>query len=343
MNRTVWIRADLGPDRDARKRILTTALENDLLNIVVLEEDLDTFRKLGRFEPISIIDGDIISGKERGTFVTISGKDDEQRASSMAGKVDMVVICVEDWKVIPLENLIASFQGSGTKLMAQVRDLSDVPLFFGALEHGVDGIVLDPDTPERIVQLRTLLDSHGSEVVGLADASIVEIRNLGMGDRVCIDTCSLLRIGEGMLIGSQSSGLFLVHSESVGSEYVGTRPFRVNAGPVQSYVLGPGDRTPYLSDLRVGDEVLAVDRNGSTRPVIIGRLKVERRPLMLISAELDSKIFNIILQNAETVRLISGGEPVSLVDLKVGDPVKVLTSEGGRHFGTRVKETIIEK
>jgi 3-dehydroquinate synthase II len=227
--------------------------------------------------------------------------------------------------------------------MVEVSDLSDVPLFFGALEHGVDGIVLDPATPGTIVQLRKLLDGHGSERLALADARIVEVRNLGMGDRVCIDTCSLLQIGEGMLIGSQSTGLFLVHSESVGSEYVGTRPFRVNAGPVQSYVLGPGDRTPYLSDLRVGDEVLAVDRDGSTRPVIIGRLKVERRPLILISAELEGRTYNIILQNAETVRLISGDEPVSLVDLKVGDPVKVLASEGGRHFGTRIKETILEK
>lgn len=40
-----------------------------------------------------------------------------------------------------------------------------------------------------------------------------------------------------MLIGSYSKSLFLVHSESLESEYVASRPFRVNAGPVQAYVM----------------------------------------------------------------------------------------------------------
>lgn len=34
-----------------------------------------------------------------------------------------------------------------------------------------------------------------------------------MGDRVCVDLCSLLRPGEGMLVGSFARALFLVHSE----------------------------------------------------------------------------------------------------------------------------------
>lgn len=36
---------------------------------------------------------------------------------------------------------------------------------------------------------------------------------VGMGDRVCVDLCSLLRPGEGMLVGSFARALFLVHSE----------------------------------------------------------------------------------------------------------------------------------
>jgi 3-dehydroquinate synthase II len=195
MNRTVWIRADKGLDRESRKHILTTALENDLLNIVVLEEDLEAFKKMGRFEPITIDEEDITAGKEHGTFIVIKGKEDEIRASKLAGKVDIAVVSVVDWKVIPLENLIASFQGSGTKLLANVRDLTDVSLFFGALEHGVDGIALEPGSPGDVIELRKVLDGHSTPKVSLADASITLIRQLGMGDRVCIDTCSLLRIG----------------------------------------------------------------------------------------------------------------------------------------------------
>lgn len=37
-----------------------------------------------------------------------------------------------------------------------------------------------------------------------------------MCDRVCVDLCSLLRPGEGMLVGSFARALFLVHSEVCG-------------------------------------------------------------------------------------------------------------------------------
>jgi len=50
--------------------------------------------------------------------------------------------------------------------------------------------------------------------------------------RVCVDLCSLLAPGEGLLVGSFAGGLLLVHSECLESAYINSRPFRVNAGPV---------------------------------------------------------------------------------------------------------------
>ncbi|MDG6225944.1 MAG: 3-dehydroquinate synthase II [Candidatus Thermoplasmatota archaeon] len=338
----VWVRADTAQGRDERKAILTAALESDLLSIAVREEDIESFLRIGRFQIISVKDGSISVDGREGMMLRISGKDDETEASRLAGKADMVVVSVDDWKVIPMENLIAAFQGSGTDLVAQVSDPEEIPLFFGALEAGVDGILLEPASPEDVIRSRRILDELRAERVDLVQARVVEIRSLGQGDRVCIDTCSMLRTGEGMLIGSRSSGLFLVHSESIDSEYASARPFRVNAGSVQSYALAAGDRTPYLSDLRTGDELLAVDSKGNARSVIIGRLKIEKRPLVLVSAEHGGDIYNIILQNAETVRLVSGGKAVSLVELKKGDEVSLMVSEGGRHFGTKVKESIKE-
>ena len=51
-----------------------------------------------------------------------------------------------------------------------------------------------------------------------------------------------------MLVGNSSSGLFLIHAETIESGYVAARPFRVNAGPVHAYVYLPEGATKYLSD-----------------------------------------------------------------------------------------------
>ena len=147
-----------------------------------------------------------------------------------------------------------------------------------------------------------------------------------------------------MLVGSYSKSLFLVHSESLESEYVASRPFRVNAGPVQAYVMGPNNKTRYLSELETGDEVLVVDKEGKTRPVVVGRIKIEKRPLILVEAEYDGVKIKTLLQNAETIRLVNDlGEAVSVSDLKVGDKLKVFIDDNARHFGMAIDETIIEK
>jgi 3-dehydroquinate synthase II len=150
--------------------------------------------------------------------------------------------------------------------------------------------------------------------------------------------------GEGMLVGSQSAGMFLVHSESEESPYVASRPFRVNAGAVHAYVK-IGDKTRYLSELEAGDEVTIVNSEGQQRKGIVGRVKIERRPLMLVEAQSkDGNTVKNILQNAETIKLVStNGKPVSIASLKEGDEVLVHMEDTGRHFGMKVQETIIEK
>jgi len=184
----------------------------------------------------------------------------------------------------------------------------------------------------------------------LSLVEITKVEETGSGDRVCIDTDTELRLGEGMLIGSLSRGLFLVHSETVENPYVETRPFRVNAGPVSAYVLVPGGKTRYLVELKGGDPVLAVDCEGKEREVKVVRSKIETRPFLLVKAKFEGNSemveFHSFLQNAETIRLVREDErPISVVNLKPGDKVFALVDkEGmGRHFGMAVEETIIEK
>jgi 3-dehydroquinate synthase II len=178
----------------------------------------------------------------------------------------------------------------------------------------------------------------------LVGAQVTAVRSLGMGDRACVDTCTSMGMGEGMLVGNSGQAFLLVHSESLASPYTAARPFRVNAGAVHAYVLLPDGKTKYLSELKAGDEVLLVRSDGKTAVGYVGRNKIERRPLLLVEAEAGGQAVSLILQNAETIRLTSPeGEAVSVACLKVGDKVLAYLETGGRHFGRRVEETIVEK
>jgi 3-dehydroquinate synthase II len=339
----VWIKTDTIENENNRKLIVTTSLENNFTDIIIRDEDKDVFCKLGKFNSIVSCDNELkLKGKTCG-HVEIRSKEDEDRVKELANTVDFVIISALDWKIIPVENLIASFQHSPSKLLVEVETIEDAKLFFETLEVGVDGVVLNSQDPNMVLALRSLMDKSDIKILDLVSATVTQIKSLGSGDRVCVDSCSLLSLGEGMLIGSQSNGLYLVHSETVESEYVGTRPFRVNAGPVHSYIKVTPQKTRYLSELKTGDEVLVVSQNGECRTVVLGRIKIEKRPLILIEAEYEGHNYNIILQNAETIRLISSGKPKSVVELEKGDRILMSIDSGGRHFGMKVDESIIEK
>ena len=236
-------------------------------------------------------------------------------------------------------NLIAK----GADVIAYVENFEEAETAFTILEKGVRQIMVHTDDPLEVKKILSKLNSNEEKTL-LDVAEIENIIPVGMGDRVCVDTCTAMNLGEGMLVGNSSSALFLVHAESVSNPYVATRPFRVNAGPVHAYTRVPGGKTRYLSELASGDQVLIVDYKGNTSVGIVGRLKIEKRPLMLVNAVCNGKKIATILQNAETIRLVdTDGNPVFVVNLKPGDKVLVAVEEGGRHFGHKIDETITEK
>jgi 3-dehydroquinate synthase II len=336
----IWIRADLSSNYDEEKKILSSALEAGFENIVIRKGDLD-LKKLGRFNAIECEGNEFFSeGKKIGECVKISTDKDLQRAYDLINKVKYLVTISENWKIIPLENLISKIQGSETKLLPICEDYQEAKLFFETMENGSDGVVVAPKTFLDLLNFSKLVDTI--PMVDLSLAEIVDIKLLSLGDRTCVDTCSILHFGEGMLVGSQSSCLFLIGSECMESEYVASRPFRVNAGAVHSYVLCLDGQTKYLSELKSGDEVMAVDSKGDCRFVTVGRTKTEIRPMVMISAHVNGCTHSVILQNAETIRLCAPGKMISVSDLKTGDKVLVKSDLGGRHFGQKVKETIKE-
>jgi len=282
-------------------------------------------------------------GKAIAVKVTIRGRGDEETAIKAAElSSNYIILHCPDWKVIPLENLIAKTRGK-SKLLAEVLSTKEAKLALETLELGADGVVLKTSNPDELMETAVIAKKKAPKVE-LVPAKVVELKQIGTGARVCVDTCDLMKPGEGILVGCQSSGLFLIQAEVHESPYVETRPFRVNAGPASLYTLSSPTRTRYLSELKAGDEILIVDREGKIRSTNVARVKIEWRPMVLVEAEHEGKIIKTIVQNAETLRLVTKEDSKSIVELKTGDKVLAHVVEGGRHFGTLVKEeTVIER
>lgn len=276
------------------------------------------------------------------SFTVSSGEDVEKIKKAVESGVKSVKIETSDWRVIPLENIISWISGKAA-LYAEARSVEDAVMLGGVLEKGVDGIIVSPKSVDELASYADAL-GIGRSTITLVDAQVESVKVVGNGSRACIDTAEMLREGEGMLVGSFSSFLFLVHAEVFGSKYTSPRPFRVNAGAIHSYVLAYADKTKYLSELSAGDKVTVVDRAGNSRTVIVGRSKVERRPLVLITAKANGQSGAVLLQYAETVSLVSSdGSIKAVTEIKPGDMIKAMVSEQkGRHFGTAVDEDIRE-
>jgi len=327
----VWVKAD-----PWKKELVTTALEAGADAVLVSADKVARVKELGLIKTVSD-KGDLRWGEDVVSVDIKSAADEEEIVKLSRHK--KVVVRTTDWSIIPLENLVART----SNIFVEVDDLEGARTAVGILERGVDGIIINHRDP---IKVREIVDEIRSsqQVIKLEPLKINAIKPLGMGDRVCVDTCTNMGVGEGILVGNSSQGLFLIHSESIENPYVAPRPFRVNAGPVHAYVLVPGGKTRYLSELMAGDEVLRVNSTGHVASLVVGRVKIERRPLILIEATNPNGPVTTILQNAETIRLVSpDGKAVSVVKLRPGDQVLGFVEEAGRHFGHKIKETITEK
>ena len=285
-----------------------------------------------------------------GVHVDITDSEGQDAAKSMVGLVSWIVLTTGDWQMIPLENLVAAAQGTGTQLVARIDSSQSIRGAAFALETGVDGLLLPANDAEIwadaqiIAAERLAVQSEGdegileeeSEIVAL---EIVSIEDGGVGDRVCVDLTSILEVGEGLLIGSAANALVLVHGETLESEFVPPRPFRVNVGAVHAYVLMADGSTKYLSELSAGDSVAVCNSGGVVRSAIVGRMKIESRPFLLIRYDhpehgISGQIF---LQQAETVRLISPlGDMPSVTSVEVGDYLLGSIGTSARHIGQNV-------
>ncbi|MFB6080890.1 MAG: 3-dehydroquinate synthase II [Haloferacaceae archaeon] len=280
--------------------------------------------------------------RAQGAYVRILEEAYEGFAEAAAADAEYTLVVGEDWTIIPLENLIARI-GDETTLVAGVTSAEEAKTAFETLELGADGVLLDTDDPDEIRATVEVRDAVDREHLDLQWAEVTAVERAGSADRVCVDTGSIMDHDEGMLVGSMSRGLFFVHAETAESPYVASRPFRVNAGAVHAYVRTPGGETKYLSELGSGDEVQIVDLDGNTREAIVGRAKIETRPMFRVEAAVGDDRVETLLQNAETIKVPTRDGRTAVTDLEAGDEVLLYYEETARHFGEEVEESIIEQ
>ena len=209
----------------------------------------------------------------------------QEEAISLIGMVPWVMLRCSDWKMIPLENIVAVASNSGTKIAVSISEEIDVQGVAFALEHGVDAIVIPPEEmapslwlSAKMVAKEKISVKSEKSVPDISVATVSSVTTAGLGERACVDLTERLSDGEGIFVGSSSSCLCLVHGETVPSQYVPSRPFRINAGAVHSYVMMANGSTKYLSELSSGDQVAVYSGDGLAKIATIGRLKIERRP-----------------------------------------------------------------
>ncbi|KAJ0754437.1 putative 3-dehydroquinate synthase II [Helianthus annuus] len=325
------------------KQVMTAAVErgwNTFIFSSIHRQIATDWSSIALIAPLFVEEAKIVD--EAGNLVaTFSEISSPQQLEQLQPGADNVIVDLLDWQVIPAENIVAAFHGHHKTVFAISKSLSEAQIFLEALEKGLGGVVLKTENVEDVLELKGYFDRRNQEgsQLELTKATITSVEMTGMGDRVCVDLCSLMKPGEGVLVGSFARGLFLVHSECLESNYIASRPFRVNAGPVHAYVAIPGGKTCYLSELKTGKEILVVDQNGIQRTAIVGRVKIETRPLVIVTAKVDSDeetCYSILLQNAETVGFVppnKGNEATAIpvTSLKVGDQVLLKLQGGARH------------
>lgn len=281
---------------------------------------------------------------EFGRFVEVVDADTLDTACEIASRDDWGLVEFRDPTKIPLEIVLAAADSAEGSLITQVSDIEEAEIVFGVLEHGSDGVMMVPGKVGDATELVEAAQAQPDDLE-LVHLQVTGISHVGMGERACVDTSTYLRKDEGILVGSHSQGMILGCSETHPLPYMPTRPFRVNAGGLHSYTIGADGRTNYLSELHSGSKVTAVDSQGRTRLVTVGRVKIETRPLLSIDAVApDGRTVNLIVQDDWHVRVLGpGGAVLNVTELGSGDEVLGWLPTEKRHVGYPIDEFCIEQ
>lgn len=333
-----------GADGKLKRRngIQLVAFKDDAASSGTTDADISVHSYNGRTS--DLLASQLKQGQKDGILIDVTNKDNLEDACAAVRAGLLTVIRFKDPTKIPLEIVLAAGSRRGAKIMTFVSDLEEAKVVMSVLESGPDGVIIAPRSMADIETLGQLCGPRRG-LMQLKEFLVTEISNAGTGDRVCVDTCSNFFPDEGLLVGSFGGGFLLCCSETHPLPYMPTRPFRVNAGAVSSYILSTVERTNYLSELRQGHTVTGVRVNGETRPMVVGRCKIETRPLLLVKAQCaDGDTASILLQNDWHVRVLGrAGAVHNITELTVGTVVMGYSAAHARHVGMPVDEYCLEQ
>jgi 3-dehydroquinate synthase II/3-amino-4-hydroxybenzoic acid synthase len=179
----------------------------------------------------------------------VMDQDTMNKGWEIGRKYDFLLVFFKSETNIPLELLIAKLQKENTIILKQVNDFEDAEISFGVMEHGCHGVVFNSKKSEELLKFDNYMKQIEIGSLVLVKAKVTCVEHIGMGHRSCIDTTTMLRKDEGMIIGSLSGGGLLVSSETHFLPYMELRPFRVNAGAIHSYIWCMDGMTKYISEL----------------------------------------------------------------------------------------------
>ena len=141
-----------------------------------------------------------VNGRTVAVKMAIEGKKDEETAIVAAElSCDYVIVDTPDWKIIPLENLIAKTRGK-TKLLAEVSSIKEAKVALETLELGSDGVVLKTFSLDELKQTAEFTKKEAL-ALELVTVEVVGLKEIGTGARACIDTCELMKAWRGNAFG----------------------------------------------------------------------------------------------------------------------------------------------
>jgi 3-dehydroquinate synthase II len=123
------------------KTKLKTVFPSSVSNYVVLGKDKTKpkGKKVGRkFQ--------VLSNSDIDNILTVAKKD-----------LDFVIVEVKDWKIIPLENIIAKLHKIHTKIFAIAKTPEEVRKMFSILEVGVDGVIFSTSSINEVREVMVYL------------------------------------------------------------------------------------------------------------------------------------------------------------------------------------------
>ncbi|UOQ87213.1 3-dehydroquinate synthase II [Gracilibacillus salinarum] len=175
------------------------------------------------------------------------------------------------------------------------------------------------------------------------EAEIIKVESIGEGSRVCLDFVDALAPTEGILLGNTGHGYVFVLAENRSTDTYPARPFRINSGAIHHYALKSEDTTAYLAELQPGQVMSVYNAQGEIRQIAIGRVKVEKRPLMRVVAKVGDTEISATLQEADSVHVYAADEgEKQAITLQTGDRILVKLDQPGRHLGQKIEEDIVE-